>query len=90
MKLKPFPNDILVKSYDKTNLNSDMIHIVEFDKRRNDINLFEVLRTGDAVTMVKEGDIIGLKIGKHTSGVFVDDEKVAFTAEKDVEFVLEV
>lgn len=89
-KLKLFRKDILVTPIDKNEVYNSIIHVVESEEQREELNFFKVLKISKEVTEVVEGDIILLGMGKHTPPTIIDGIRVAITSENDVEAVIEI
>lgn len=89
-KIKLFRKDVIITPYEKNALNGSIIHVVEYDEGKEGLNFFKVLRVSDKVESVKEGDIVILKMGKHTPPSQFGDVRAAITSEDDIEAIVEL
>lgn len=88
--LRPQHNDVILSHYSRNEVNT--IFIKE-DEDQETVMFFKVLRTGNDVKEVKEGDIVSVPwarcVPPFEAKVGGEVKKVTITAEEEILFILE-
>lgn len=88
--LRPQHNDVIMIHHSRNKVNT--VYIKE-DEDQETVMFFKVLRTGNGVKMVKEGDIVSVPwrrcVPPFETLVGGDVKKVTVTSEDEILFILE-